>query len=42
MIREAHGYSEEEAQPTKKRKRQNEEEDAVSEAPVIATMFVDE
>jgi hypothetical protein len=42
MIREAHGYIEEEAQPARKRKRQNEEADAVSEAPAIPTVFVDE
>jgi hypothetical protein len=42
MIREAHGYIEEEAQPTKKRKRQNEDADGVSEAPTIPTVFVDE
>ena len=42
MIREAHGYIEEEAQPARKRKRQNEEADAVSEAPAIPTTFVDE
>jgi hypothetical protein len=42
MIREAHGYTEEEAQPTRKRKRQNEDADGVSEAPTIPTVFVDE
>jgi hypothetical protein len=42
MIREAHDYIEEKAQPARKRKRQNEEADGVSEAPAIPTVFVDE
>ena len=42
MIREARGYTEAEAQPARKRKRQNEDADEVFEAPTIPTVFVDE
>ena len=42
LIRDAHGYTEEEAQPTRKCKRQNEDADEDFEAPTIPTMFVDE
>ena len=42
LIRDAHGYTEEEAQPARKRKRQNEDADEDFEAPTIPTVFVDE